>query len=103
MIVRTSAIALAWMCAAVGVTSGAHAQQAVFETKSLTPETALIAAKAALEHCRNAGYQVSVAIVDRSGLPQVLLRDRYAGAQTSLDRWKNPAGVRVGSTSIGGW
>ena len=61
---------------------GAHAQQSVFETKSLTPEAALIAAQAALEHCRKTGYQVSVVIVDRSGLPQVLLRDRYAGAQT---------------------
>jgi uncharacterized protein GlcG (DUF336 family) len=35
-----------------------------------------------MEHCRMAGYQVAVAVVDRSGLPQVLLRDRYAGAQT---------------------
>ena len=60
----------------------AHAQQGVFETKSMTPETALSAARAALEHCRKAGYQVAVAVVDRSGVPQVLLRDRYAGTHT---------------------
>jgi len=61
----------------------AHAQQAVFETRSLTPETALAAARAALEHCRKAGFQVSVTVVDRAGLPQVLLRDRFAGPHTA--------------------
>ncbi|MGQ0661995.1 MAG: GlcG/HbpS family heme-binding protein [Pseudomonadota bacterium] len=60
----------------------AQAQQAVFETKSMTPETALSAARAALEHCRKAGYQVAVAVVDRSGVPQVMLRDRFAGPHT---------------------
>lgn len=58
------------------------AQEGVFQTKSLTPEVALQAAKAALESCRKQGYQVSVAVVDRAGLVQVLLRDRYAGAHT---------------------
>ncbi|MCF8197447.1 MAG: heme-binding protein [Sulfuritalea sp.] len=58
------------------------AQEAVFQTKSLTPETALVAAKAALESCRKQGYQVAVAIVDRAGLTQVLLRDRFAGPHT---------------------
>ncbi len=60
----------------------AQAQQATFEVKLLTPETALMAAQAALADCRKAGYQVAVAVVDRSGLLQVLLRDRYAGAHT---------------------
>lgn len=64
------------------VCAGASAQDAVFQTKSLTPETALTAAKAALESCRKAGYQVAVAVVDRSGLTQVVLRDRFAGAHT---------------------
>ena len=59
-----------------------QAQQAVFETKSMTPETALTAARAALAHCGKAGYQVSVAVVDRSGTLQVLLRDRFAGPHT---------------------
>lgn len=60
----------------------ALAQQATFQTKSLTPETALTAARAALESCRAQGYQVGVAVVDRAGLPQVFLRDRFAGAHT---------------------
>ena len=64
------------------VSSAVCAQEGTFSTKSLTPETALIAAKAALEKCRKDGYQVAVAVVDRSGLLQVLLRDRFAGAHT---------------------
>ena len=58
------------------------AQPATFQTGSLTPETALVAAKAALETCRKSGYQVGVAVVDRAGLTQVFLRDRFAGAHT---------------------
>jgi uncharacterized protein GlcG (DUF336 family) len=56
--------------------------QATHEIKLMTPETALKAAQAALKSCRDAGYQVAVAVVDRMGVLQVLLRDRYAGAHT---------------------
>jgi uncharacterized protein GlcG (DUF336 family) len=66
----------------VGLTGTSFSEEAVFQTKSLAPETALTAAKAALESCRKAGYQVAVAIVDRSGTTQVLLRDRFAGVHT---------------------
>lgn len=66
----------------LGMSGIAFAQDAVFETKSLTPETALVAAQAAMESCRKQGFQVAVAVVDRAGLTQVLLRDRYAGAHT---------------------
>lgn len=65
-----------------GLACTAVAQEGVFETKSLKPETALAAAKAAMELCRGQGYQVGVAVVDRAGLTQVLLRDRFAGAHT---------------------
>jgi uncharacterized protein GlcG (DUF336 family) len=47
--------------------------------KSLTPELALEAAQAAMKTCRDNGYQIAVAVVDRFGQPQVLLRDRFAG------------------------
>jgi len=60
----------------------AFAEDATFALRHLTPETALKAAQAALAKCGADGYQVSVAIVDRSGLTQVLLRDRYAGPHT---------------------
>ncbi len=65
-----------------GLTGVVSAQEPTFQTKSLTPETALIAAKAAMQSCREQGYQVAVAVVDRAGLTQVFLRDRFAGAHT---------------------
>lgn len=68
--------------AAFGFVGAAPAQEGIFQTKSLTPETALAAAKAALDSCRKQDYQVAVAVVDRAGLVQVVLRDRYAGAHT---------------------
>lgn len=71
----TAALALA------AATPG-FAQQGTFTLRVLTPETALTAARAALESCRKSGYQVAVAVTDRYGLPQVLLRDRFAGAHT---------------------
>lgn len=67
---------------ALFVTLTTQAQEATYQTKSLTPETALTAARAALESCRKQGFQVAVAVVDRAGLTQVLLRDRFAGAHT---------------------
>ncbi len=45
----------------------------------LKPEIALRMAEAAMTHCHEQGYQVGVTVVDRFGLPQVFLRDRYAG------------------------
>jgi uncharacterized protein GlcG (DUF336 family) len=39
-------------------------------------------AQAALDSCRDQGYQVAVAVVDRMGVAQVMLRDRYAGPHT---------------------
>jgi uncharacterized protein GlcG (DUF336 family) len=64
------------------VVSEAAAADATFAIKVLTPETALKAARAALERCRASGYQVSVAVTDRMGVVQVLLRDRFAGPHT---------------------
>lgn len=55
---------------------------ATFNIRLLTPESALKAAQAALASCRASGFQVAVAIVDRMGVPQVLLRDRFAGPHT---------------------
>ena len=57
-------------------------EEGLFSSQSLTAETALIAATAALHKCRAEGFQVAVAIVDRMGVLQVLIRDRYAGAHT---------------------
>ncbi|HUQ75011.1 MAG TPA: heme-binding protein [Burkholderiales bacterium] len=61
---------------------GANAADATFTIKVLTPETALKAARAALERCRANGFQVAVAVSDRMGVVQVMLRDRFAGPHT---------------------
>src|SRR5210317_2389074 len=58
------------------------AQDALVEVKTMTPETALKLASASLKSCRKQGFQVAVAVVDRMGVTQVMLRDRFAGAHT---------------------
>ena len=62
--------------------TAAATPEGTYAVKLMTPETALAAARAALEQCRKQGHQVTVAVVDRAGLVQVLLRDRFAGAHT---------------------
>ena len=72
-----------WMATVLIATAmSAHAQDGTFQSRSLTPETALTAARAALEACRKQGYQVAVAVTDKAGITQVLLRDRFAGPHT---------------------
>ncbi|MGE5505963.1 MAG: GlcG/HbpS family heme-binding protein [Actinomycetota bacterium] len=75
----THALAAAAIVAAVPALAG---DEATFQLRLLTPETALAAAKAALDQCRADGYQVAVAVVDRGGNVQVAVRDRFAGAHT---------------------
>ena len=60
----------------------AGAEDALVNYKSLAPGIALDLAQAALGDCQRRGYQVAVAIVDRFGIIQVVLRDRYAGPHT---------------------
>ena len=60
----------------------ARAQDGLVTYKSLSPEVALDLARAALANCRERGFQVAVAVVDRFGVAQVVLRDRFAGAHT---------------------
>jgi len=54
----------------------------MFSQKSLTPEAALKVAQATMAACRKAGFQTAVAVIDRGGNMQVMLRDRFAGAHT---------------------
>ena len=58
--------------------------------RQLAPETAQKAVNAALADCRKRGFQVAVAVVDRGGTAQALLRDRIAGPH-SVDTAVNKA------------
>jgi uncharacterized protein GlcG (DUF336 family) len=60
----------------------ARAQEGLVAYKSLSPDIALELARAGLADCRQRGYQVTVAVVDRFGATQVVLRDRFAGPHT---------------------
>jgi uncharacterized protein GlcG (DUF336 family) len=75
-----SAVILASALSLVG--SAALAQGATHMVRVLTPETASKATQAALASCRQQGYQVAVAVVDRFGIAQAMVRDRFAGAHT---------------------
>jgi uncharacterized protein GlcG (DUF336 family) len=57
-------------------------EPALVTYQTLSPELAQELAEATLQACRKAGFQVAVAVVDRTGVPQVMLRDRFAGAHT---------------------
>jgi uncharacterized protein GlcG (DUF336 family) len=61
----------------------ARAQEGLVTYKSLSPELALDLARATLGACRERGFQVAVAVVDRFGVTQVVLRDRFAGPHTA--------------------
>jgi uncharacterized protein GlcG (DUF336 family) len=79
---------LAACLACAGLATAARAQgpgtpSGTFVIRALTPETAIKAVSAALADCRKRGFQVAVAVVDRGGVVQALMRDRFAGAHTA--------------------
>lgn len=69
------------ICAALLCATPVIAAQddAFVEFKVLKPEIAIKLAVATMEYCRDAGYQVGVTVVDRSGVTQAFVRDRFAG------------------------
>ena len=76
--------AATWQCGALAALLVAPAAPAdtLVTFKMLDPDVALEMAQAALDSCREKSFQVTVAVVDRMGVPQVVLRDRFAGAHT---------------------
>ncbi|SDN74966.1 heme-binding protein [Afipia sp. GAS231] len=64
------------------ISTPCRAQESLVTYKSLSPAIALELAQAALLNCQQRGYQAAVAVVDRFGVIQVILRDRYAGPHT---------------------
>jgi hypothetical protein len=60
------------MIASIGIANAGENSFAAY--RMLKPEIALSAAQAALNACREKGYQVAVSVTDRSGTVQVLLQ-----------------------------
>jgi uncharacterized protein GlcG (DUF336 family) len=77
-----SRLYLALLALACALSSPVRAQEATVTYKSLSPDVALDLARATLADCRQRGFQVAVAVVDRFGITQVMLRDRFAGPHT---------------------
>ena len=77
-------VVFAVLAAVASAASVVQAEPATHTIRVLTPETAQKAVNAALAACRKAGYQVAVAVVDRSGVAQAMIRDRFAGAHTPM-------------------
>jgi uncharacterized protein GlcG (DUF336 family) len=91
-------LALLLASAATAQTSGA-----THTVRLLTPETAQKAVNAALAECRRQGFQVAVAVVDRAGVTQSLLRDRFAGTHTpdvAADKAWTAVSFRTGTTEL---
>lgn len=81
----------------------ASAQTAVHSVRILTPEAALKATQVALQACRASGYQVAVAVVDRFGVAQTLVRDRFAGPhtpETATNKAWTAVSFRTGTTDL---
>jgi uncharacterized protein GlcG (DUF336 family) len=57
-------------------------EEALVSFSVMKPEITVKLAEAALESCRAKGAQVAVAVVDRFGNLQMMLRDRFAGPHT---------------------
>ena len=73
--------ALAGLAVTAALSSPAGAQGLVTE-KNIPLAMALTIADAALEQCKSMGFKVSVTVIDRAGMPIVMLRGDGAGLHT---------------------
>ena len=69
------------VAAAVVLSSSAQAQGLITQ-KNLSLAMAQAVANAAMDKCKSMGFKVSVAVLDRDGLPIVMLRGDGAGLST---------------------
>src|SRR5579864_4628712 len=69
------------IAAAVALSAAAHAQSLVSE-KNISLAMAQTIANGAMDKCKELGFKVSVVVVDRAGLPIVMLRGDGAGLHT---------------------
>ena len=56
-----------------------YGDETFVDLRALKPSVNITMAQAAMDHCREAGFQIGVMVTDRFGIPQVFLRDQYAG------------------------
>jgi len=61
---------------------GSASAEGVVQARLMSLELSRDIAQAAVEACREDGYQVSVVILDRSGVPQMVMRDVFAPPST---------------------
>ena len=64
--------------ASTGLNAQAEDAPLSVNVKRLSIESAQRVAQATIDECRKQGYQVTVTVVDRNGVPQVMLRDTLA-------------------------
>jgi uncharacterized protein GlcG (DUF336 family) len=101
MMIRTF-LAPALACLAC-TTAWAQSGPATHTLRLLTPEAAQKVVNAALQECRKQGFQVAVAVVDRSGVAQAMVRDRFAGAHTpevAINKAWTAASFRTETTDL---
>jgi uncharacterized protein GlcG (DUF336 family) len=78
-IIKCAALA----CGLLTLAPAASAQEeSLISFQVMKPELSMKLAQAAMESCRAEGAQIAVAVVDRFGNLQALLRDRFAGPHT---------------------
>lgn len=73
----------------------------VITVKKMSMELAAEIATKAVTTCRNQGYQVTAVVVDRSGYPQVMMRDVHASRFTAQIAEDKANAVILGGVSSG--
>ncbi|MFQ5642786.1 MAG: heme-binding protein [Thiogranum sp.] len=97
---RIISVLLRVFCFPVLLVSQAQADSAVLESRVMTLDLASRVASAAVKSCADSGYQVSVVVVDRSGVPQVVMRDVFASRFTiEIAQRKANAAVLSGTST----
>ncbi len=79
---RFTEMLLRAVCPAVLLVAQVQADSVVLDSRVMTLGLASQVAAAAVKSCADSGYQVSVVVVDRSGVPQVVMRDVFASRFT---------------------
>ena len=101
--IRITALTVALLLAGTGPAARAADTGALVTTQTLAPDVALKLARAAQQACRSKNLQVTVAVVERSGAPQVVLRDQLAGNFTyaiALRKARTAAGMRRATADL---